>query len=127
MDVRYHYTVARFTPDHIRGEFINVGVVVWCPDTQEVGMRWITGYKRIRALGHLYSDKTMEALLGTFKRANYNRPTFWYQDGWREVSGLISFRQPMGGIEDSIEEAVFRTFEAFCQVNPDKSFTKGPL
>lgn len=46
----YQYTVLRCVPRVEREEFVNVGVVLYCPDHEFLGCAWRLDEKRLRAL-----------------------------------------------------------------------------
>jgi Protein of unknown function (DUF3037) len=48
--VKYVYSVVRFVPDPIRGEFVNVGMIIGSDDTSEWELRVVGNTRRARAL-----------------------------------------------------------------------------
>jgi hypothetical protein len=48
--VAFYYSVLRFVPDPARGEFINLGVIVGAPDSQDWALRLISNHKRASAI-----------------------------------------------------------------------------
>ena len=51
--LKYRFTVARFMPNQLRGEFVNVGIVLHVLDTQQLMSRWIPNLGRMRCLSPL--------------------------------------------------------------------------
>ena len=48
--MRYLYSVVRFVPDPIRGEFVNVGIIVGCDESSEWEIRTVENHRRARSL-----------------------------------------------------------------------------
>ena len=48
--MRYVYSVIRFVPDPIKGEFVNVGLIAGSEDSSEWGLRTVENQKRARQL-----------------------------------------------------------------------------
>src|SRR5258708_4363846 len=48
--LKYRFSVARFMPNQIRGEFINIGVILHVLDTQQLMAEWLPGLGRMRCI-----------------------------------------------------------------------------
>lgn len=115
----FRYTVARFTPDQTRGEFLNVGVIVWRPDTDMWRANWIRDTRRIRAVWpHLHAN-LITSPLQIIKGMNFGLKRFW-DDEWKNFErSLISFRKPLGGVTESLDIAVQDLYQDFVGDPPD--------
>ncbi|WP_122819681.1 DUF3037 domain-containing protein [Nocardioides pantholopis] len=59
----YQYVVLRCVPRVDRGEFLNVGVVLYCQETDFLGAAWDVDHDRLRAVfPALDTDQVCEAL-----------------------------------------------------------------
>ena len=60
--MRYTYSVIRFVPDPVRGEFVNVGVLAGSDESSEWELRTVENLKRARAV----DDKGLLGLVWSF-------------------------------------------------------------
>lgn len=67
--LRYDYAVVRVVPRVERGEFINVGVVLWCAPARLLTCRIELDRERLRALDPGVDLDMVEAALDAFRRA----------------------------------------------------------
>jgi hypothetical protein len=48
--IKYRFSIVRFMPNQVRGEFVNVGIVLHVLDTQQLLSRWLPELGRMRCL-----------------------------------------------------------------------------
>jgi hypothetical protein len=63
----YDYAVIRVVPQVERGEFVNVGVILSCPDRQYLGTRVHVDSDRLRALAPELDDEVVRRHLASFE------------------------------------------------------------
>jgi hypothetical protein len=54
---KYRFVVARYRPNQLRGEFVNVGIILHLPDTGVLYSRWLPNIERLRVIS---PDITLE-------------------------------------------------------------------
>jgi hypothetical protein len=64
----YDYAVVRVVPRVERGEFINVGVILWCPSQDYLGARIELDEKRLRALDPNVNIEAVRSHLASIPR-----------------------------------------------------------
>jgi len=117
----YSFSLIRFVPDPGRGEFVNIGAIAGDEDADDWAVRWISNYKRARALdshGFLPYAKAFTASLDeqiddpeglTF---NSVRPsTAWLESLAQEMSNVIQVTDPAPVPAESAETALDLVFE----------------
>jgi hypothetical protein len=63
--IKYQYQIIRYIHDRITGEFVNVGLVMFEPDSKYLDCKVITKYSRI---SHFFGDINGSFLLSTLKQ-----------------------------------------------------------
>jgi hypothetical protein len=66
--LRYDYAILRVVPRVERGECMNVGVVVWCPQARFLAMDYECRADRLLMLDPALDVATLEATLAAFRR-----------------------------------------------------------
>jgi Protein of unknown function (DUF3037) len=66
--LRYDYAVLRAVPRVERGEFMNVGVIVWCPQARLLALRHACDSARLQALDPRLDLPTLQATLEALAR-----------------------------------------------------------
>lgn len=56
MEIKYRYTIAKFVPDILRKEFINIGVVIHLVEAEKVLRKWLppTATKRLECFSDIF-------------------------------------------------------------------------
>jgi len=62
---KYQYQIVRYIHDRITGEFVNVGVVIYMPETRFLKSRFINKFSR---LSHFFVDLNGHSLLNALKQ-----------------------------------------------------------
>jgi hypothetical protein len=65
----YHYAVLRYTHDVVTGEFLNVGVVIYCPDDPWLDFQFVTKIRRISDAFKGFDRQGFTAFIQKLKRA----------------------------------------------------------
>ncbi len=125
--MRYVYSVVRFVPDPIRGEFVNVGAIVGSDESSEWAVRTIENQKRARSI----DDKGVLAQFLSFiddvgrKLDVYTdsieqgvEPGFvvsesWLRRLWEESRNVVQLSLPTPVIADSLQEVADLLFDQF--------------
>ena len=66
--IRYDYAVLRVVPRVERGEFMNVGVIVWCPQARHLALDYECDRARLLALDPDLDLPMLEAALAALKQ-----------------------------------------------------------
>ena len=132
--MKYKYSVVKFVPDPIRGEFVNVGIIAGSDDSSEWELRTVENTKRARGLddkGLLrivwntfddlgrkidrYSD-AIEA--GQLDEASSEVSFDWLKRLSEESQNVVQFTSPSVIVSPSIEQALEILFDQFV-VEPE--------
>jgi Protein of unknown function (DUF3037) len=125
--VRYVYSVIRFVPDPVRGEFINVGLLVGSDESSEWQLRTLENLKRARAI----DPKGILPLVWTFvdsigrqldtytDAVEAGRPADiaisekWLERLCYDSNNVVQLSEPAPISADNAEEALQRLFDRF--------------
>jgi len=61
---KYQFQIVRYIHDRISGEFVNVGIIVYMPESRFLKSRFINKFSRI---SQLFVDVNGHSLLGALK------------------------------------------------------------
>lgn len=121
--MKYTYSIIRFTPNPVRGESINLGVIVGCDDTSEWIVQTVHNTARARRLEE--ETETLPAVLGELERLAHSaditsgiaeRPRHnaslkilsedWLASTASDSQNIIQYSKPMPIIAASAQAAV---------------------
>ncbi len=125
--MRYTYSVVRFVPDPVRGEFVNVGVIVGSDESSEWQLRTIENTKRARGIdakGLLpvvwtfvdYIGRQLDAYTEAVDAAQERTPAIsedWLRRLSIESRNVVQLSQPTPIIADDVNDAFVILFEQF--------------
>ena len=127
--MKYTYSVIRFVPDPVRGEFINVGVIAGSDESSEWEMRTLENARRARCVDdrgllHLVwttfddlgrkIDRYMESVqTNLFTTAEEALSEQWLTRLVDESRNVVQYAPPAIVLADSVTEALDIVFEQF--------------
>jgi hypothetical protein len=127
---KYRYVLARFVPNQLRGEFINVGVVMHNLSTGELSYKWLPNLGRMRYLSKeitLEEYKSFQNYLGErflpnlFKKVSVvGQPVTMASpellDYFRkELGGQFQFSEPTFGYTTDPEKQLERLYKLLVE------------
>ncbi|NWJ96529.1 MAG: DUF3037 domain-containing protein [Chloroflexi bacterium] len=135
--VKYRYSVVRFMPDQLRGEFINVGILLHVLDSGELLTRWIEGLGRMRCLSKDVTLEKFRNMQRYIKEAySSNRTYSMFDHGsikpisvsspelldylYRESHGLFQFSEPRGGITSNLDNQLTWLYDTLVKFSLDE-------
>lgn len=110
--MKFIYTVARFVPDSVRGEFINIAIVVVGPDAQVVWQH-VSDYSRARAIG---PADLLDFCVSHLKMLLEEHPPRTEADLallYHDMQNVLQWKKACPMIAGSIEEARDQVAERF--------------
>ncbi len=129
--MRYVYSVIRFVPDTVRGEFINVGLICGSEESSEWDIRTITNQRRARQLDDRgFLPRVWDFIDDIGRKVDKNNENLqrglfeheisakWLEDLSTISNNLLQFTPPAIVVAESIEEAGDLLFEDFI-VEPE--------
>lgn len=130
--MRYVYSIVRFVPDPVRGEFVNIGMIVGSEETDEWQLRLVDNMKRARALdgqGILSSVwryvTELETRLDLFEEAveaseepSERISEKWLEKLWEDFGNVVQLSRPAPLDTDSIIAAFDLLFPQFI-IDPE--------
>ncbi len=69
---KYTYQILRYIPDQVTGEFVNVGLVLFCDETNYLNAQMLEKSTRIKAVFPSVNSKSFTARLKTFAKVIQN-------------------------------------------------------
>lgn len=125
--LRYTYSVARFVPDTIRGEFVNIGLVVVNDDTGEALVANLQNRKRARCID---VNSTLPSVVEALERLSARfdvsserdstpdqnheiSPEGWLRQIAREYQNMLTFTAPQWILAESVHQASARLTHRF--------------
>lgn len=132
--MRYTYSVIRFVPDPVRGEFVNVGVLAGSDESSEWELRTVENLKRARSVddkgllrlvwGFVDDigrkvDRYAEAVQTSFfDEADDGLSEDWLRRLSEESRNIVQFSNPAAVVAGDIDEALNTLFAEFI-VEPE--------
>lgn len=132
--MKYSYSVVRFVPDPVRGEYVNVGIVAGSDDASEWQLRTLENQKRARSLdekgllplvwGFIDDigrkiDQFDEAVQTSLFEVEDEKPSErWLEQLSSESRNVIQLSPPAVIVAESVNEALDMLFEQFV-VDPE--------
>ena len=107
----YSYSVARFVPDPIRNEAVNIGVVAVDPETGRVAHKFL---RSLRALGPRCPGadlETLEGMVRSLRFADMPGGAADLEDVARRHTNLLQFTPPRAVAAPSLEESLLLAFK----------------
>jgi len=112
--VIYHYSIVRYVPDPVRGEQVNIGVIVAAKDSSYFGARFISRHEsgRLRRLGfgedfgfiQDLAEEMESQVTGAQLRIEEGPPVSWTLDkvgvAAREWANAIQVSEPRSALEE---------------------------
>jgi hypothetical protein len=136
---KYRFVVARFRPNQLRGEFVNIGVIVHVMETKEIMSRWLPDLGRMRCLSqkvtfdqyeHFRKELTRyiptDHNLTLLESDNLTVPRVTTQDDnfleylHREWSIPFCFSEPVGGFTANPETQLHHLYNQVVAVGEEK-------
>lgn len=127
--MKYAYSVVRFVPDPVRGEYVNVGVVAGSDDASEWQLRTLENQKRARSLddkgllplvwGFIDDigrkiDQYDEAVQTSLFEVEDEKPSEkWLEQLSLESRNVIQLSEPAVVVAESVDEALDILFGQF--------------
>lgn len=137
--MRYIYSVVRFVPDTVRGEFVNVGVLAGSDESSEWDIRTVGNQKRARSLdekgllGLVWSfvddigrevDRHTEAVQKSlFDSTGSKISEEWLTELSQQSRNVVQFSTPAVIVAGDIDEALNDLFEQFIVDPESRRFT----
>lgn len=124
--MKHVYSLIRYVPDPVRGEFINVGAIAGCDESSEWEIRQVANPARARRLDERGSLSAVWAFMDKLGRAvdaheaAIEQPTAandpllseeWLADLWTRYRNIVQLSQPTAVIADSTTEALDDIFD----------------
>ncbi len=125
--MRYMYSVIRFVPDPVRGEFVNVGVLAGSDESSEWDLRMVESLKRARSLddevllplvwyfvddiGRKVDRYTEAIQTNLFEAADERLSEEWLTRLSEEARNVVQLSVPAVIVADDIDEAISILFE----------------
>lgn len=123
--MRYHYSIVRFVPDPVRGEFVNVGAIVGCEETQDWDWRMVSNQRRIRQLDNSEATGAVWQFFESISRVivasdEGGLPQFsrepepseeWLNGLWRTYRNTVQLTQPSPMIAETADQALELLFD----------------
>jgi hypothetical protein len=125
--MKYTYSVVRFVPDPVRGEYINVGIIAGSDESSEWQVRTVENLRRARGIdarGILplvwtfvdgigrQLDAYADAVEGTQPRHDEISER-WLGHLWEDSNNVVQLSEPAPIMAESIESALNTLFEQF--------------
>lgn len=124
--MKFMYSVIRYVPDPIRGEFVNVGVIAGSDESSEWGLRQVDNPIRARRLdehgslpavwefmdrvGHALDAFEDEIERPSLEGAEFVLSEDWLADLHVRHRNIVQLSPPQPLLADSVDEALDRTF-----------------
>lgn len=125
---KYHYSIARFVPNRMRGEFVNIGIVVQNLETGSIRVKFAENFARIKRICPTANVKSINPMLEVIQaKLNRNHEAGYLARLDDFIHGTIQFCEVSGGITNNIEtelEKLFRLFvsdEAIVRKQPSET------
>ena len=134
MSQLYLSSIIRFVPNHIRGEFVNIGVIVGCESTSEWDIRFVQNQERMLKLGG--TPKMRKAAWGLLHKIqaevheHHNGVGLkgldqaWLYDLHERHRNIVQFSEPIPTFTDSAHQALSISFDNHV-VDIDKDDREG--
>jgi len=111
------YFLLRYTPDIVRGEFINLGVFLYDPEARRLESRLLEDFRRLRRL-HPWADLALLAqLAGQFEQESFeaagNLQT--YVERLENYSNTIDISLPKAVLTGNFEAELQRLYETYVR------------
>ncbi|MBI3640662.1 MAG: DUF3037 domain-containing protein [Thaumarchaeota archaeon] len=116
----FNYVIARFLPDIIKNEPINLGIIVHSPKTGQAYGRFIENF---RPLGARYHDVNISALKGvveTFRGEYKIESNDYLPQLTKDFRYQLIFTEPNGIISSTPQKAVEELFERYISIDIKK-------
>ena len=110
----YKYTVAKYVPDLVRGESINIGVVLHGEGFSDA--RFTTDLRRLSGLGFPPDPSLLRLVTSGIKKWARTDKRFDPETIWREFGRNIQFTQPRVTSTDDPEAELDELFETLVAV-----------
>ncbi len=65
---KYRFSLVRYVPDKLRGEYINVGVIIYLPEDDQISFRLIEDYSRLRCFDPYFSKSDLDGFRKTIEK-----------------------------------------------------------
>ncbi len=124
--ITYHYQVLRYQPDKVGEEFMNLGVVVFAPDTRELRFKYLDSVKRLSAFfpagNNVYIKGLVRSLVERLAEAERQRVEELELNTHRELESITAsllpgpdsalyFSAKRTGLDTDLEQAVDTLFD----------------
>ncbi|MFQ5927390.1 MAG: DUF3037 domain-containing protein [Terriglobia bacterium] len=111
------YFLLRYTPNIVRGEFINLGVLLYDADDQRLESRLLSDFRRLRRL-HPWADLTLLAQLGEqFEQESFQPEGGLdaYLDRLQNYSNLLALTTPKAVLTTNFDAELDRLFDTYVR------------
>lgn len=116
--MNYQFTLLRYTPDLVKGEFINLGVAILDESNRFLGAR-MSGQAEIRRLRVFHPDADLDVLEKAGNAWNDGEMPWSDLENWREtLSDSITITEPKAVIADSWQEEIEALYRRYVAAPP---------
>lgn len=132
--MRYTYSVVRFVPNPVRGEFVNIGVLAGSDESSEWELRTVENLRRARSIdekgllrfvwsfvddiGRKLDQYTEAVQTSLFDEADDGLSEEWLMRLSEESRNVVQFSIPAAVVAEDIDEALNILFDQFM-VEPE--------
>ncbi len=128
MKTPYTFSTLRYVHDVVSGEFVNVGVALYAPDTRFLGISCVTTYSRLSAFfgvinGDHFKKMMRHITSGIEEFGEQVRTEFAFQKslnirGWTDKvlpadDSSLQFSPPKGGLTDDPQATLEKLYERY--------------
>jgi hypothetical protein len=120
--MKYEYSVVRFVPYPIRGEFVNVAIIVGSEKTGEWAIRSVENWARGRRLEKGKRLTAAQAYLESVKKligedqpqlASHRIGSGWLAGEYRRLRNLVQLSEPATVVAADVQDALNEMFDLF--------------
>jgi|GEM_PF-2493722 len=144
---KYQYTIVRFVPNQLRGEFLNVGVILHVVETGELHVEWLKDFSRLRQLSNNitseewknfkkylaenYKQIGTQAILSS-QDTMVGEPISFASSGlldyfYKEYTGQFQFTEPLGGITENPHQQLLRYYDRMVKPITEEEESNLPI
>lgn len=124
--IQFHYQVLRYQPDKVGEEFMNLGVVVFAPDTRELRFKYLDSIKRLSAFfpagNNVYIKGLVRSLADSLSEAERQRGQVLEPVAHNELASLtlsllpgtdsaLYFSEARSGLDTDLDNALDALFD----------------
>jgi hypothetical protein len=116
---QFQYTIARYLPDPVRGEFFNIGVVIHDIAAKRVYAKFASNYQKLKHLDPYLNLSSFRMMIDMFGQGldQPNKELGFLELATSGSLGMITFTPVRGGLTKSIHEEISNLFEYYISID----------